>query len=153
MIIQDIINLIRQDGFSWLIIVAIVFSMIQIIPIKINPWTIIFNWLGKQFNSGVNARLDTIEKSLTAHIEESTERDLRTIRISILNFGTSCMRSEKHTKEEFDFIVTECDKYEKYCEENNIKNGVATATIKQIRRLYDNNIMNNTFLQEANEDD
>ena len=85
----------------------------------------------------IDERLAEIASKRIAKVEE------------VQQFLTSCMRGERHTKEEFDFIIGKCDKYEKHCIENNIPNGVATATISQIRKLYDYNIMHNTFLEES----
>ena len=147
--INSLICIIKQEGGSILLILAIVLSFVQISPIKIEPWSIILGWIGKKINRDVYARLDSIEKTLSGHIQESQDEKLEGTRSMILNFGTSCMRGEGHTKEEFDFIISKCDKYERHCIEDKRPNGVATATINQIRKLYDYNIMHNTFLSET----
>lgn len=148
---STLICFIKQESSSILLLLVILLSFVQIAPIKVNPWSTIFGWIGKQINNDVYKRLDTIENILSNHIKESEKEKIENTRSLILNFGTSCMRGEGHTKEEFDFIIGKCDKYEKHCIENNIPNGVATATISQIRRLYDYNIMHNTFLEESDD--
>lgn len=147
MTFQGIIDIIKQDGSSWLVIVVIFATLVQIAPIKIDPWSLVANWLGRHMTKDVCKRLDTLEDKINSHIAESEERDVRLRRESILDFGNSCMNNRKHTKEEFDFIITECDKYEKYCNENNIPNGVADLTIKEIRRIYENCMQDHTFLR------
>ena len=63
------------------------------------------------------------------------------------------MNGRPHTKEEFEFVISECDQYEKYIERTQSKNGVATATIAEIRRLYKKGLHDNSFLKEGEADE
>ena len=58
-------------------------------------------------------------------------------RRDILNFYDTCRSGQKHTKEQFDFVIRQCDYYETYIQDHDIKNGVIEAAIKEIRRLYE----------------
>jgi len=58
-------------------------------------------------------------------------------RRDILKFYDSCRNGQKHTKEQFDSVICQCDYYEKYIQDHDIKNGVIEAAIKEIRRLYE----------------
>ena len=151
MTLQQIIDTVCSDSRAWVVIAIVILSLIQIAPIKVDPWGAIFRWIGKQINADVNARMDKIESKLDKHIEESEQRDIRNRRSLILDFSNACMNHRGHTKEEFDFIITECDRYQIYCKENNIPNGVADAAIKEIKRVYDYCIRHNSFL--VGEDD
>lgn len=130
-------------------VLAALMTLIQIAPIKINPWDKILTWLGNHMNADIVKRVDVIEGKLDEHIRDSSEERVRKVRADILDFGNACMNGRKHTKEEFEFVISECDAYEKHIEKMQIKNGVATATIKEIRRLYEKGISENTFLREG----
>ena len=124
-------------------------TIIQIAPIKINPWDKILTWLGNHMNADIVKRVDVIEGKLDEHIKDSAEERIRKIRADILDFANACMNGRQHTKEEFEFVISECDAYEKYIEKMQIKNGVATAAIREIRRLYEKGISENSFLKEG----
>ena len=133
-------------------ILVILMTLIQIAPIKLNPWDKILTWIGNHMNADIVKRVDVIEAKLDEHIKESSDERIRKVRADILSFGNSCMNGRKHTKEEFEFVISECDQYEKYIEKTKSKNGVATTAISEIRRLYKKGIHDNSFLKEGDED-
>lgn len=151
MILADIIKEITlKDGISiGAVIIFIVLSLIQVSKIQINPWDKILGWIGNKLNSGIREKVDEVEKKLDQHIKESEVRDLRDTRQYILDFANSCMYGRKHTQEQFRFVIKKCDEYEKYVEDNNIKNGEVTSAIIFIRKLYSKCMQNNSFLQEG----
>ena len=124
-------------------------TLIQIAPIKINPWDKILTWIGNHMNADIVKRVDVIEGKLDEHIRDSAEERIRKVRADILDFANACMNGRKHTKEEFEFVISECDAYERHIEKLQIKNGVATAAIREIRRLYEKGISENSFLREG----
>ena len=124
-------------------------TVIQVTPIKLNPWDKILTWLGNHMNADIVKRVDVIEGKLDEHIRDSANERIRKTRADILVFGNECMRGTPHTKEQFDFVLSECDQYEEHMESTNTPNGVAKATIKEIRRLYAKNLRDNTFLKEG----
>lgn len=127
-----------------LVVVALM-TLIQITPIKLNPWDKLFKWIGNKLNADIKKDLDSVKKDLDEHIKNSNIKDLRDTRMHILEFCNSCMNGQRHTKEQFDFMITQCDDYEQYIEKNKIKNGVITSAINEIRRRYDDAIHNNYF--------
>ena len=156
MTIKQIIELISKDGASWLILIMILASIIQISPIKLNPWTALANWLGRALNKTVinkvdevNKKVEAVDKKLNDHIVESENQALQSTRSEILSFGSSIISGKNYNKEKFDFMISKCDKYEKYCKENNVANGVADATIKEIRRIYALRLADGGFLKEG----
>lgn len=137
-------------------LLIILLTAIQVTPIKWNPWDSILTWLGKKLNAGVKKEVDDlkdslkeVEKKLDDHITESKVKDLKDTRRDILDFCSSCMNGQRHTQEQFRFVIKKCDDYELYVESNRIKNGEITSAIKEIRRRYDKHIQMNDFLKEG----
>ena len=58
MTLNDIALLIRDNGGMIAICIVILMSLIEISPIKINPWT----WLGNTLNRGLITKLEKVEK-------------------------------------------------------------------------------------------
>ena len=138
------------------IVLIVVLSLLQVSKININPWDKIFGWIGDRLNSNlrgelnkVDKKVDTIGTKLDGHIRESSEKDLQDTRRDILDFCNSCMNGRLHTREEFDFVISKCDTYERYISEKKVKNGVIDAAIKEIKRLYDKCIQEHSFLVEG----
>lgn len=146
---QMVLDFIVQNQAALLLGVTVLMTFVEIVPIKINPWSAIFRWFGKQINKEVITKIDAIEKRLDGHIEESEKNELRSRRTNILDFSSSIIRGVNYHREKFDFMITECDSYEKYCKDNGIKNGVAEASIAEIRRIYQEHLRNNDFLSHA----
>ena len=145
-----------SSGISFWGVVAFLMSIgIEIIPkVKWKPWSSLLAWLGSKLNAHTEAKVDSLNqkvealnKELTKHIAESEINSLQDTRRDILNFCNSCMNKHKHTKEEYDFVIAQCDAYEKYIEHNDVNNGVITAAINEIKRLYEKCIQENSFLK------
>lgn len=157
MSLKDILSLAAiQDTVSiGGIVFVILASLLQISKIPINPWDMILGWFGERLNAKTNKRIDELEaeqkltrSALDKHIAESEIKDLQDTRRDILDFANACMNGRKHTKEQFDFVIGECDRYEAYIEDHKIKNGVVTSAIREIKRLNDKCIQTNSFLKE-----
>ena len=140
----------------WAIVIFLLSIGVEFTPIKWNPWSAILNWIGSRLNSKLTSKLSEIEEKvdklgndLDKHIAESNAKELRDTRKDILNFCNSCMIGQKHTKEQFEFVIKQCDAYEKYIEDNKIKNGIIDAAIKEIRRLNQKCIEENSYLKEG----
>lgn len=138
------------------LLLVILLTLIQITPVKWNPWDSILTWLGKKLNAGVKKEVDElkdslkeVEKKLDNHITESKVKDLKDTRRDILDFCSSSMNGQRHTQEQYRFVIKKCDEYELYVETKKIKNGEITSAIKEIRRRYDRHIQQNDFLKEG----
>lgn len=136
-------------------LVIIIFTfVIQITPIKWNPWSQLFKWIGKLINTEMNKKIaDLIDstKQLNKKLEDETRKldnkitDLRImvdenekdrIRYEVLNFANSCHNHIRHTKDEFEHIIALNDKYNLLLERTGDKNGVYTAEYEYIRGIY-----------------
>lgn len=152
----------------WGIVVFLMSIGIEIIPkFKWNPWSSLIKFIGSRFNekidkkieglnasiSSINTKVEQVDKDLKKHIKETEQAVLQDQRRDILDFCNACMNKRRHTKEQFDFVIKECDSYEKYINKNEIKNGVIEAAIKEVRRIYEKCIQENSFLKEGEDDD
>ncbi len=165
----------KSEISFWAVLAFLMSIGIEIVPkIKWNPWSSLIKWIGTQFNSKIDSNIDSkiklvqsdiqavdkkveylqhevtkVQDDLTNHIKESEMKSLQDTRRDILDFGNACMNGRKHTKEQFDFVIKQCDEYEKYIKTTDTKNGVIEAAINEIRRLYEKCIHENSFLKEG----
>ena len=150
----------KDDISLVLLILTVLASLIQITPIKVNPWDKIFGWIGKKMNKDVSdqvkevrSEVKQVRKDLDTHIQDDKREKLEVQRRDILEFANACMNGRKHTQEQFTFVIKKCDEYEKYIEDNNLKNGEISSAIEEIRRLNSKCRQNNTFLKPGEEFD
>ena len=146
---KEIFELLQIQGIGGLAlsVTLIILSAIQILPVKWNPWTKILGWLGKQINQDLSAKIDGIESKLDSHIEKYTVQRADDIRNTILVFANECSRGIVHSKEQFRFIVSKCDAYEQYVEDNHLKNGVITEATRLIKDTYQSRLKHDDFLK------
>ena len=172
MTFQDFLNYIGwKDTTFWGVLIFLMSIGIEVIPkFKWTPWSTLIKWIGSRFNSKLDAKINVVrgeikeldkkigfvQNELTKHVEESETKALQDTRRDILDFANACMNNRKHTREQYDFVIKQCDDYEKYIEDHNrlypdnvIKNGVIEAAIKEIRRLYDKCYQEHSFLKEG----
>ena len=50
-------------------LLLILMTLVQIAPVKINPWSALAKAIGKAINADISKRLDEIEKKLDSHIK------------------------------------------------------------------------------------
>lgn len=129
--------------------VLLILSMIlQIAPIKINPWSWIAKKIGKALNGEVVEKVDNLERNVENLRNECEEREATKCRARILRFGDEILHNVRHSKEHFDQVLLDITAYEQYCNEHpHFKNNVAMATIKRITEVYEECVENNDFLE------
>ena len=104
--------------------IVVLMSLIQIVPIEVNPWTALAKALGRAINADVMTELAEMKKvqkqtreKLEEHIDLDDERMADTHRTKILRFNNELLRDIDHTKEEFIEALADIDEYESYCKE------------------------------------
>jgi hypothetical protein len=110
-------------------LILILMSLIQISPIRLNPWDRVFSWLGKKMNGQMQKQLDELRKQVS-------DLWINSHRQSILTFARECRDEIKHDSEEWAHILSLADEYEIYCQKNTVSNGVVKADTEYIRNLY-----------------
>ena len=122
-------------------------SLIQLAPIRINPWS----WLGKRLGRALNGEvLDELGqlKGRMDKMEQQGERDkMAAARIRILRFGDECTRGLSHSEEHFNQVLDDINAYERYCNAHpEYKNAKAVLTIARIKEIYTERLENGDFL-------
>lgn len=129
-------------------------TLVQIAPIKINPWSALAAALGRAFNREVIGMLNEVKAAqksntdrLNEHIRLDDERNADERRTRILRFNNELVRNIPHTKEEFVDILADIDYYESYCRDHpDYKNNRAIHAIANIGRVYDERLQKHDFL-------
>lgn len=134
--------------------VIILLSLVEIAPIKINPWSAIMKFLGSRMNADLTARLDTMQqrleemqKKLDEHVVTDDDREARSQRTQILRFNDELIHGVRHTKEHFDEMQVVIHDYGTYCgTHKDFPNGRCVHAIANINRVYDELLESHDFL-------
>ena len=138
---------IKQVGLYGGGMILILMTLIQITPIKLNPWSWIGRMIGRAINGEVLDKVNSLSEDVRALKDEDAERWASLSRSHILRFGDELLHGVPHSKEHFDQILLDISKYEDYCDEHpNYKNNIANATIRQIKNTYQKCLEDNKFL-------
>ena len=127
--------------------ILLIMTLVQITPIKINPWSWIAKKIGRMINEEVLSKVDNLGQELADHKEKSEERHATLCRAHILRFGDEVLHGIPHSKESYDSILLDIDSYEEYCEKHpGYKNNVAVATMTHIKNMYQKHLQEDSFL-------
>lgn len=137
--VGELLEYIKDFLTSPSVIILGAITLIEVTPIKINPWKYLFSWVGNLINGDMRRDLAELKRDF----EETKAQDKRW---HILNFARSCRQGERHTKEEWNHAISELKEYESYTEEKQIINGVIEENAKYLRELYHERLKKNDFL-------
>lgn len=122
-------------------------TLVEISPIKFNPWTWIIRALGRALNHDTNEKVDKLTVDISKLRLEMQERDAIDARIRILRFGDECRLGVQHSKDYFDQIEMDITTYENYCKEHpEFKNNMTSLTIAHINKIFARCLDKNDFL-------
>lgn len=175
MTLQEIWNAILGSGGFWTAVVILFLTIIEVTPIKINPWSWFGKIIGKAFTGEVVQEIGRLKEEIgclrtefggikneVGDIrqkvqglkqdvydvgEEAKEREATNCRARILEFGDEILHNVSYSKEHWDSVLMDIDKYEDYCADHpRYINNVASATIKHIKNMYDKHLADESFL-------
>lgn len=137
-------------------VLAVLLTLVEIAPIKVNPWSKIAKAIGRAFNADVLDELKTVknqqsktQQKLEEHIRTDDMRDADSHRQRILQFNNELLRDIPHTREDFIEILAVIDFYEAYCKEHSdYKNSRCVHAIANIGRVYDERLKKHDFLSQ-----
>ena len=128
-------------------ILLVLMTIIQITPIKLNPWSWLGRVIGRAINGEVLEKVDALSQDVKKNKADDDEQWASLSRVHILRFGDELLHGVSHSKEHFDQILIDISKYENYCKEHpEYLNNIADATIKQIKNTYQKCLEENRFL-------
>lgn len=147
---------IESLGSPFIFYAAILCTIIQVAPIKINPWDFLLGWIGERFNSSINKRINEVnkrvnnlEETIDKHIEKCDIDDWKKKRNYIIKFVNEGVNGARHTKESFENVIALCDEYEEYVKQNpNVHNGVINDSIYAIRTKYQEHLIKADFPEQ-----
>lgn len=153
---EHVIWLMKWLARHWAGIAAVLSIVIEVTPIKINPWSMIFKWIGKMIGQAINAPvltelktmrgdLDSVRSELEDTKREQQENEKDRIRWEILDFANSCRNGRRHTKDEYEHVFRMNDKYENMLKPGE-KNSYFEAEYEYIKHLYSERQEKNDFL-------
>ena len=124
-----------------------VISLIEIAPIKVNPWSAIANWIGHAFNKEIMDEVSSLKSSVNMLKADFGEQSAKAARVRILRFGEEIYRDVRHTKEHFDQILVDISEYDKYCAEHpDFVNNMTVITTQKIKETYKKCMDEKSFL-------
>ncbi len=121
-------------------------TLIEIAPIKVNPWRALAKAIGRAINGEVLTEIKAVNSRLDNHIQRAEEGKADERRTRILRFNNELIRDIPHTKEEFIDVLADIDDYEAFCKEHpDYKNSRATYAIANIGRVYNERLQKHDF--------
>ena len=143
---MDLNQLLLQGGLG----LVAVLTLVQISPIKLDPWTALGKALGRALNGDVLKEVGETKSKLETHILVDDQRAADQHRVRILTFNTELLRGQRHTREDFIDILCEVDAYESYCKAHpEYKNSRCVHAVANIGRVYDELLRTGDFLAEG----
>ena len=109
--------------------IVVLLSLIEISPLKLNPWDRLLSWIGSKLNGKTEKRLAAVEKQLRSMW-------INDHRHCILTFAREARAAIAHSADEWTNVLNIAEEYEKYVDANGITNGIITQDTAYIRNLY-----------------
>lgn len=123
-----------------------VITLIEVVPIKINPWHALFKWVGKAINGDLQKQVTEIKQEVTDLKKDCELKNADDMRWEILNFANTCRQGAHHSKDEWRHVMDQLAKYEDYTDKKGIANGVIEEDSKYLRELYHDRNSDNDFI-------
>lgn len=150
-------------AYGWQIGIALLVAGCIKIPsyeIRLLPFLVkkALRGFGNVINEDIVQRIETLEtgfsecsigmrEELSNHIKKSEEERMDRARTRILRFNDEIMMDIEHSKEHFDEILKDIDRYESYCKAHaEYKNNKAVLAIQTIKEEYAYCLSHHKFL-------
>lgn len=157
MSLNDFLNNLNLGNLSFIVIMVL--SLVEISPIKINPWSVLIKWIAKLLGIvdlkteivQLRDRMDELEKKIdNMKISEEEKEQLKealAARRRILRFNDELLLKIKHSKEMFNDILKDITDYDNYCRTHpDFKNKRAAFAEENVAQAYQDCMENNSFL-------
>ena len=147
------------------LVLLAVMSILEVTPIKINPWRWLWKKIGNFFGrigqaigkalngeviaelSGIKERLTELEQHDQRQDKDRGEDKALDARRRILQFADEIRRKVRHSEEHFNNAFEDIDYYKTYCHEHTeFENDKARISIKIIEETYERCTREDDFL-------
>lgn len=123
-------------------------TLIQIAPVKINPWSAVLGWFGKQINKDLLVQMKNMKSEIDTIRDENREIHAKDCRVRILRFSDEIYLGQNHSQEHFKQVLGDITHYENYCDRHpEFENQIAVAAIEQIKDTYNTRLRKHDFLK------
>ena len=108
--------------------------------------SVFIQWVGKMLNGNLQQQVIELHNTIQEMNKDIDENEKDRIRWQVLDFANSCRNGRRHTKDEFQHIITLNDKYTELLKRTNDKNGYFDEEYKYIQELFRDCQNKNNFL-------
>ena len=163
---MQILLAIKDYALNILAVLATFSIVIEVSPIKINPWSKLAENIGKAFNKPALDKITSVEQQLKktneklaetnekldGHMANDELQKAEDARAAALRFNNELLRDIPHTREEFFEVLPKIDIYEDFCDRHkDYENNRAVHAIANINRVYDERLAKHDFLSEMSD--
>ena len=155
--LNDFLNNLNLGNLSFIVIMVL--SLVEISPIKINPWSVLIKWIAKLLGIvdlktdmvQVRDRMDELEKKIDqmkiSEKEKEQIKEALAARRRILRFNDELLLKIKHSKEMFNDILKDITDYDNYCRTHpDFVNQRAVFAEQNVGKAYKKCMEENDFL-------
>ena len=136
--IKEYVETLSPGGMA--AIIAVAATLVQIAPIKINPWSALVKCVRHILLGDLMEKVEKLDAKIDKH-------EAILCRQRILLFDDELLHHVDHTKEHFDQIKGDIVTYNNYCDSHpEFKNGVTGPAVEHINRVYDKLMDSGGFL-------
>lgn len=130
------------------VLISVAFlTLLQIAPIKIDPWTWLLQKIGAAANGKILEKVDALARDFSAFKLEVRERQAVEARSRITLFADELLRGEHHSKEAFEQVFADITFYRRHCESHrDFGNDITEASICSIKETYKACLTKRSFL-------
>ena len=143
---MNIVDYLKDIFTNPTVIIFGTITLFEIVPIKINPWSTLFRWIGKAINGELKEQLSDLSSDVSELKSDFEMKKAEDMRWEILEFANTCRIGNEHSKDEWRHVMNQVSEYEEYTERKGITNGVIEEDTRFLRELYHERNLRNDFL-------
>lgn len=143
---MNIVDYLKDIFTNPTVIIFGAITLFEIVPIKINPWSTLFRWIGKAINGELKEQLSDLSSDVSELKSDFEMKKAEDMRWEILEFANTCRIGNEHSKDEWRHVMNQVSEYEEYTERKGITNGVIEEDTRFLRELYHERNIRNDFL-------
>ena len=113
---MNIVDYLKDIFTNPTVIIFGAITLFEIVPIKINPWSTLFRWIGKAINGELKEQLSDLSSDVSELKSDFEMKKAEDMRWEILEFANTCRIGNEHSKDEWRHVMNQVSEYEEYTE-------------------------------------